>query len=312
MNRRISRYFALPFLVSAVVVLSEGSARAGTTLRTYFVGNSLTEAIDQPQVQEMAAVRRNALEFGKHERWGASLQYLWENPTDTSAVQSPYDNFQNAFTKFQWDVISLQPFARPMMGASGDRAQLANFINLARVNSPNAQFYLYEQWPQKASNGALDFDANWLAQATGLEDETIRTRDYYEDLTHVIRDDFSSLPKSVLMVPAGDVMYELNQRMKRGEVPGFTSINQFYSDNIHLNPVGSYMLSMTFYAALFKDSPLGLPFDESIISNPVVAEQIQDAAWDVVRSNPLTGVPEPTSIAMISLIALTGLARRRR
>jgi hypothetical protein len=199
-----------------------------------------------------------------------------------------------------------------MGGTAGDRTEVANFINLARVNSPNAQFYLYEQWPQRVENGSSDFNANWTAQYNGTDDGTVRTRDYYEDLTNVLRQDFSSLPKNLLLVPAGDVMFELNQRMKNGQVPGYSGIYEFYADDIHPNALGSYMLSMTFYATLFKESPVGLPYDSSVISNPIVAAQIQDAAWQVVRTNPLAGVPEPTSVVTLSALAISSLLARRR
>lgn len=298
--------------LSLCVLIVAAPALARTSLRTYFVGNSLTEAVNQSRVQSLASGRGNSLDFGKNLRWGASLQYMWDNPADVSLVESPYNGYQNAFANYQWDVISLQPFGRPMFGPTGDRTNIANFISLARVNSPNAQFYLYEQWPQKAENGTLDFDANWLTAYSGGDDETVRTRDYYTSLTTRARQDALPLLKPVLLVPAGDVMYELNQRMKNGNVPGYTSINQFYSDNIHLNAVGSYMLSVTYYATLFRESPIGLPYDSAIIPNPAVAAQIQDAVWQVVTGNPLAGVPEPTGIATLGVVAISSLLARRR
>ncbi|MBC8105835.1 MAG: hypothetical protein H7Z14_04540 [Anaerolineae bacterium] len=310
-SRHAFTRLVLPLLLVTVVASSE-SFGARTTLRTYFVGNSLTELVNEPALKNYAAARGNTLNYGKNLRWGASLEYMWQNPADVSATQTPYNGYLTAFANYQWDAISLQPFGRPMNGANGDRTNMANFINMAQINSPNAQFYLYEQWPQKATDGTLDFDAAWNAQYTGGDDETIRTRDYYEDLTNVLRQDFSELPKSILLVPAGDVMYELNQRMKNGQVPGYSSINEFYSDNIHLNEVGSYMLSMTFYATMFKESPVGLPYNSSVISDPLVAAQIQDAAWDVVSTNPLAGVPEPTGLATIGVMAISSLLARRR
>lgn len=311
-SRHAFTRLVLPFLVFVASASIEPSARAGTTLRTYFVGNSLTAAVNQPGLQTYAAARGNSFDFGKHLQWGASLQAMWDHPSDVNEVQSPYNGFPTALTNYQWDVISLQPFGRPMNGPNGDRTYLANFMNLARVKSPDAQFYLYEQWPQKAANGTLDFDANWLTPYSGGDDETVRTRDYYHLLTTHARQDAEPLPKPILLVPAGDVMYELNQRMKNGQVPGYTSINQFYSDNIHLNAVGSYMLSMTFYATLYRESPIGLPYDSSVITNPLVAAQIQDAAWQTVRSEPLAGVPEPTGIATVGVIAISSLLARRR
>jgi hypothetical protein len=56
----------------------------------------------------------------------------------------------------------------------------------------------------------------------------------------------------------GDVLLELDARMKAGKLPGYTEIAQVYVDGIHFNNVGSYVVGTTFYATLFRDDPRGL------------------------------------------------------
>jgi hypothetical protein len=94
------------------------------------------------------------------------------------------------------------------------------------------------------------------------------------------------------MMPFGHVMYELNQRMKNGLVPGLSNISQVYSDNEHLNATGAYIVATTFFTTQYRRDPRGMivPSDYGTI-NATVAAQIQDAAWSVVRSlSTYTGV----------------------
>ena len=101
------------------------------------------------------------------------------------------------------------------------------------------------------------------------------------------------------MVPVGDVLLELHERMRAGKVPGFTDIAEVYVDGIHFNNVGSYIVGTTFYATLFRDDPRGMtaePYNEKLdpkkdrLIDEELAAAIQDAVWTVVSKHPLAGV----------------------
>jgi len=112
----------------------------------------------------------------------------------------------------------------------------------------------------------------------------------------------------------GHVMYELNQRMKAGQVPGYTHIKQLFADGIHLNNVGSYVVGCTYFATLYKESPKGLPGEPYKVTDPKLAEVIQETVWNVVSTNELAGVaatevstkkphvPEPKPVATQILV----------
>jgi hypothetical protein len=92
------------------------------------------------------------------------------------------------------------------------------------------------------------------------------------------------------MVPVGHVMYELNHRMKAGEVPGYKSIKEVFADGIHLNNVGSYVVGCTFFATLYKENPKGLPGEAYKVQDAKLAEAIQETVWKVVSTHDLAGV----------------------
>jgi hypothetical protein len=114
-----------------------------------------------------------------------------------------------------------------------------------------------------------------------------------------LRKAYEGKAKPVLMVPVGDVLLELHERMRVAKVPGFTDIAKVYVDAIHFNNVGSYIVGTTFYATLFRNDPRGMtadPYNEKLdpkkdrLIDEKLAAAIQDAVWTVVSKHPLAGV----------------------
>ena len=85
----------------------------------------------------------------------------------------------------------------------------------------------------------------------------------------------------------------------------YSDIKQFYGDRTHLRPgVGRYIMAMTFYATLYKESPVGLPMEpyndrgtyyplfhpDFQEITPNMQTLIQRTTWDVVQSHPYSGV----------------------
>ncbi len=308
------RQFALSSLVLAIAAPAFAAEQAPKTLRVYFVGNSVTDTIKCGALAELAKSRGYTQVWGRHMIPGAPLQWIWEHPKD-GFQEPPFGHYPTALAKFQWDVLSLQPFDRHLDGKDGDLAMARNFIDLALKKNPELQVYVYARWPRKYVGGkpfvsgdggstaptpaigkpALfsgydDFDTTWLKKYTGGWDNTNETKDYFEWLTLELRKAYPKLKKPILMVPVGHVMHELNQRMKAGEISGFKTILDLYSDGIHLNNVGSYVVGCTYFATLYKEDPKGLPSAPYKVADAKLAAAIHTVVWKVVSTNELAGV----------------------
>ena len=262
------RNLVVVLVVAALTVCAAPTARGAQTLRTYFVGNSLTNQMDPASIGSLAASRGNSLVFGKHIDFGQALEQMWGNPGGADETVSPYDTFPNALANHQWDAVSLQPFMRPIEEPIGDRIALRNFISLARTRSPGARFFLYSGWPFKYAGQPMNYPQRWVQPFSGSWDDTIRTRDFYAKLVGAARQDFPSVAQSIVLVPTGEVMFELDRRMRQGLVPGYDDVAQLYSDELHLNETGRYLCALTFYATMFKQDPRGLPYDPAVITDP--------------------------------------------
>ena len=213
--------------------------------RAYFVGNSVTDTIRYGSLAKLAQSRGHTLTWGRDMIPGAPLQWLWEHPKD-GFQEEPFGLYPRALSEYPWDVLSLQPFDRHLDGKDGDLAMAGNFIDLALKRSPDLQVYVYSRWPRKdkAKDGSLvlDFKTKWLRKYTGGWDGTEETRDYFERVVAGLRKAYEGKAKPVLLVPVGDVLLELHERMRAGKVPGFNDIAQVYVDGIHFNNVGSYVV----------------------------------------------------------------------
>ncbi len=275
------------FAIAAIVLANvHVCAQDNKTLRVYFIGNSVTDTINYGALAELAKSRGHQQVWGRHMIPGAPLQWIWEHPKDGFQEQ-PFGHYPTALADHEWDVLSLQPFDRQLDGKDGDLAMAKNFIDLALPKSPDVQVYVYARWPRQ---GKDDFDTAWLKKYTGGWDGTNETKDYFERLTLELRKACPNLKKPVLMVPVGHVMYELNQRMKAGEVPGHKQIKDVFSDSIHLNNIGSYVVGCTYFATIYRENPKKLPSEPYKVADPKLAEVIQDTVWKVVGANELAGV----------------------
>jgi hypothetical protein len=285
----IRRTLSLAAIVLATAVQATG--QDAKSLRVYFVGNSVTDTINYGALAELAKSRGYQQIWGRHMIPGAPLQWIWEHPQDGFQEQ-PFGHYPTALAEHPWDVLSLQPFDRHLDGNDGDLTMARNFIDLALSKSPDVQVYVYARWPRQ---GKDDFDTAWLKKYTGGWDGTNETMDYFERLTIELRKVYPHLKKPILMVPVGHVLYELNQRMKAGEVPGHKQIKDIFADDIHLNNVGSYVVGCTYFATLYRQDPKGLSSEPYKVTDPKLAEVIQDTVWKVVSKHELAGVAKTSA-----------------
>lgn len=270
--RRTSR---LAGVLTILLFVSVGWAE-----RVYFIGNSVTDNIEYSGLETLAQSRGFTMPWGRHMIPGAPLVYIWENP-EHGFEQEPYGFYSNALTNYEWDFVSFQPFDRDR---AVDAATIADFVDLTLSQSSNLTVLVYARWPRDDE----DFDTRWLRPL----DDPLANREnaaFFEQLTRDVR---ANDPKhEVFMVPVGHVMYELNQRMKAGKVPGMTDIYDLYEDGIHLNSTGEYLCALTFFTTIFREDPRGLPVPAQYGTiDPAVVEVFQDTVLDIVAAQELSGV----------------------
>jgi hypothetical protein len=106
--------------------------------------------------------------------------------------------------------------------------------------------------------------------------------------------------KPVRIIPTdiafGWARHLLDQGKFPGAAPGEDSFySTLFKDKVHVGPNGCYLVALTWYGALLRESPEGrlLPIDTTLSS--AQAKVLQQLAWEVVKNYPGCGLYEEGS-----------------
>jgi hypothetical protein len=330
---------ALVFLVigSASCLWAAQPAGTAKATRIYYLGNSLTDELKYDAFVELAKARGHEIVWGRQMSPGIPINALYGMKNGGGFTRPPFGPWGKALSEYSWDVMTMQPFGtlfEPQMKAARE------FCRELMNKSPDAQVYIYAQWPGKGGaqrapmvqNDAVDWDLRFAGPQDLYEPPKWGTKDVPERLWYPrivealpaplngtfkdrsLKHQYEAMVlglnrekatnRPVRLIPAGHVMQLLGQKMRAGLVPGYTSLWQLYQDGVHVTNVGSYLVALTFYATIFGDSPVGLPV------GPYEGKP-GFGADGVVISPELARVIQETVWEVVSSHPLTGVSTKR-
>jgi hypothetical protein len=100
--------------------------------------------------------------------------------------------------------------------------------------------------------------------------------------------------KPIYMIPGHLLMMRIYDDIEAGRAPGLTSFSDILVDDIHVNDIGQYAVTVLVYATIYQRNPAELPDKLAIKEDTLTPEQaryFKKIAWDIVRSYPRSGVP---------------------
>jgi hypothetical protein len=299
----------LLLVITATALLSAETAPC----RVFFVGNSVTDTVNYEALAQLATSRGIVQPWARQMIPGAPLSWIWRD--DNGFVDPAYGPAKRALAEHPWDVVTVQPFDRQLDGDDEcDLPTITQMIAVQLPKNPAVRFYVYQRWPRMvATDGmSLDFDKDdydpkqgrltvdltriqeWESlygrTYTGGWDGTNETADYFTKLLTAVRVAHPQLTNPPQIIPVGDVMLALHQRMRAGTVPGRETIWTLYKDGIHLGVDGSYLVGCTFFATIHRQDPRGLPTAPYGVTDEPLARIIQEVVWEVVSKHPLAGL----------------------
>lgn len=345
-------------IFAGLFALSSSFPISAEKLHVYFLGNSLTGSLTPDRVHQLFQQREVDFQFGIQLSGGKSLiRHLnykkepnqnwvcWETSIpkgNTFVPNDPYLKgqtyrfgfYESGLTKFKWDAVVFQPYGSNL---HDDLIAIKAFTDMTLKAGQCQQFYLYSTWPkrQKVKNGEgafhvnnLDYAAAWEAKYTASSEDTdkqsmnnISSRDYFEKLIQLLNAHYKDQIPAFRIIPAGEVLWTLDQKIKKGELPGLQKlidakskllagldadtsakdgVNLLYADPIHLNPIphkestlGIFVSGSTVYSSLHGKSPEGLSasiYSLDDRSDAELIKAIQTTIWDVVSHHPHSGI----------------------
>jgi len=262
-------------------------------LNVYHLGHSLVGR-DMPAM--LAQLAGEGHTYESQLGWGTPLKAHWDPKTpiigfEESNAGPEYRDAHEAVASGDYDVLVLTESVeiRDAIKYSDSARYLHEWADAARAENPNIGVYLYETWHP------LDDPEGWLTRLDRdlelyWEGEILRRALKYDDK-----------PEPIYVIPAGQVMARFVREVEaRGGIGPIKDRNDLFSDNIHFNDLGAYLVALTHYSVIYQTSPVGLPYtltkaDGTLAADPGpdAAQLMQQIVWDVVTSYSRTGVALP-------------------
>ncbi len=326
-------------------------------MKAYLVGNSLIRSITPTRLHELMAGEGIDFQFGSQLKGGFSLARHWEElekgstlrywesnkfvdnnfepgRPDGDTLPKRFGSYWTAHKNHKWDVLILQPLLGG--GRNKELEAFRKFVNYSIEHKSAKQIYVYTSWLRRpvlrdkngkiSGIGSIDFHATWEggSDRTSRKVRSILTavRKDYSEFIAALNEEFSSkLSKPILMIPFGDVICELDKRLKAGKIPGLDELykrdperipswnpqlgakvgaNILYADRSHPvamphldGTIANYVIGLMYYSVLTGKSPIGLSGEAYKLRNEKDEElrnALQTTVWDVVRNHPYTGI----------------------
>ena len=211
---------------------------------------------------------------------GAPLSWQWNNHTQAqqSTGNPAFTDLYNALPTLRPDVVVLTE--RVDIAATIQWENTNGYVGMwvarARAANPNVRPYLYTTWYGYNSSWYPGMTTRPLWRARIESDGLL-----YEQVARAA---------GIQIVPGHRAMMALYDAIAAGQVPGYSSIDPFFVDDIHLNGMGNYYIALVHYATIYKASPVGAAIPPGAGVSAALAQQLQQMAWSVVSGYSLSGV----------------------
>ena len=233
---------------------------------------------------------------------GAPLKFNLENPQDAQGV-----NGTTELAKGETQVLILTeavPLAQQITW-NDTAGQIAAYARMAVAANPAARVYVYETWASRTSGPGVVIEGDVGA---GIPWRTRLTEELplWEG---VVREGAAQSGVAVSLIPAGQAMARLSDEVTAGKIAGVSSMDAFFSDDIHLSDRGLYFVTLVHLAAITGKSPEGLPAkltrswkSRDAVIDDSLAATLQRIAWETVSTYAPAPAPEPEPSAAIEVV----------
>jgi hypothetical protein len=260
-------------------------------LAVYHVGNSLTD--HAYGIVDIAEAKGYDHFFGRHMIPGAPLEWLanhiCEGMIEPAALGTCADQILRSKS---WDAFVMQHRQRSIQS---DVTSAKIYMNAAFAKNPNCQAYFFQEYPYPREG---DYVTQWLKTDPNLEHTRIATQLRADALS-------KEYPgkKKVLIVPIGEVLFEIHKGIKEGKpFPEVSQPSDVFADSDHFNNKGMYISAVTHFATIYAQNPSGavisgLRFWKGPYSvSSQFAEAVWTVVWRVVSTHPYTGLSTTSNL----------------
>jgi len=247
---------------------------------------------------------------GKADLPGAWLTMHWNYESSPCWPNCYEPNSNPRLEISNWELLVVtENFEGPANNSlNSSRENLLNFVNNAWENGnagAGTPTLLWTNWPgidgsdyffdgygiPESTDGSA---AGWRQMLDFLEVGGLNGTNGWQAMQDYANDNRVTGAPPVYVIPGNRMMARFYDDVEANLVPTITHVNQIFTDGVHTNNIGAYMITMIHYACIFGQSPVGLSnnLHPDVTIDAALAGYIQNMVWDVVTNYPRSGIVE--------------------
>lgn len=222
---------------------------------------------------------------------GSPLHWRWSNPTAYPDARENIDDFE----------LLVITEGVPLAAENSEHFQKSTLVMLDKWventwrngnHGKGAELLLYSTW------------THWQYSETDLNSDSesaipFRKRLDMQGARWELMQDHANANRPagmapIYMIPGHRLMMRIYDDIEAGTAPGFSSIGDIFSDDIHLNDKGQYAITALVYAVIYQRNPRELPDRLAVQDDTLTSAQARyfnTIAWDVATTYNRSGVP---------------------
>ena len=281
---RLRRFSAVALLLALVVPLRADDVKPAAP-RVFVCAHSfmIYTAKSLPTVAQAAGI--GFVSAGQQMIGGSRVIQHWNLPDEKNRAKA-------ALKAGEVDVLTLSPHL--LLPDEG----IENFTKLGLEKNPKLRVLVQASWPPR--DGVLDRPFKNEERNSATVESLEKLHEGFRSLWGTkLEDQVTALNKSighdaVFIVPAGDAVFALREKIVEGKVPGLTKQTDLFRDDLgHPQAALAALVTYCHFATIYQRSPVGLPVPDAYkteLPSPELNHVLQEIAWQAVSKYPFSGV----------------------
>ena len=283
----------LLFLLLACFAQAQPAPDASKGLRVFSAGHSFHVFVPEmlAEVARSAGFTNHTI-AGKSMIGGSQVSRHWLIP-DPNPIKE-------ALMASSVDVLTLTPIYLPDDG-------IAKFAQFGSEHYPNLRVTVQEFWLPFDEYQPAYFNEPLIPRPVSVDHNAATAEGlrnihagYFAEMDAMVATLNANLKRPVVsVVPVGQAVIALREKIIAGEAPGLRTQEDLFTDALgHPKPALQLLTVYCHYAVIYRRNPEGLPVPAVLRAWP--ADQaaalnalLQKTAWEAVTAHPLSGVSTP-------------------
>lgn len=252
--------------------------------RVFITGHSF----HMPMIASFAAIGKAAKIdghriVGQQGLGGSTVIQHWNLPDDK-------DKARKAIKAGTVDVLTTAP--NRVLPDEG----ITKFADLLMEHNPKGRLTVQASWypydgPDNDKNGGFKNARRDAANPADLRKAWSPWVEKMREQAKGINDKYKR--QVVFVVPVGDAVLRLRERLVKGDVPGYAKQSELFTDDLgHAKVPVAVLTAYCHFAVIYGRSPIGLPVPPAL-TGPDAEKMnalLQECAWEAVLAEPTSGV----------------------